>query len=79
MRMTLTGSGVYLGEQGRRRREASPTQEHSRTPPASLLLRAPLTDVQGGDDLDVDDIGAECEDDIDVLPGLANDSCHGKR
>ena len=63
---------MCLGEQERRRREASPTQEHSLTPPASLLLRVPLTDVQGGVVLDVDHIGAEGEDEI--LPGLANDS-----
>ena len=63
---------MCLGERGRRKREVSPSREHSLTLPASLLLRALLTDVQGGHDVAVDANGAVGEN--DVLPGLANDT-----
>ena len=57
---------MCLGGQERRRRGVSPSPEHSLTPPASSLLRALLTDVQGGHHVavDVDDIGAVGEDDV---------------
>ena len=64
---------MCLGERGRRKREVSPSREHSLTLPASLLLRALLIAVQGGLDVALDDVGAEAED--NVLPGLANDTC----
>ena len=64
---------MCLGGQERRRRGVSPSPEHSLTPPASSLLRALLTGVQGGHHVAVDGIGAE-EGEDDVLPGLANDT-----
>ena len=61
----FSGSAVCLDEQERRRREAWPSQELLLTLLAFLLLRVPLTGVQGGNavDDDDDDIGENYIDD----------------